>query len=319
LIAGLSLFAANTERVPYEFINYLISPKSDYDNHLILVEKQAQKAYLYEINKEKLSLKLLNEYNVTTGKQDGDKQKKGDLRTPQGFYLIDGEIPKSRLTPKFGYGAFPLNYPNSIDQYLKKTGFAIWLHGTDKPITPKDTEGCVRFTNKDLEILSKKFQFGKTVTIINDQINWVTVDQLGKDADYFKNAINQWKESWESQDLTSYLQFYHTDFYTENLKMNFERWAKYKERINKKRADIHVKLSDIKYFYSNDYMLVEFKQEYRSATYSDVGKKSMLWKREETDWMILREEWDGYAIPVKSMIKADFDKQLPESADSLKK
>lgn len=319
LILPIIPLLATNEQVPYEFINYLLSPKNDFADHLILVEKQSQKAYLYKINLENLGLKLLNEYNVTTGKQDGDKFKTGDLKTPEGFYLIEGEIPKGRLTPKYGYGAFPLSYPNSIDQYLKKKGNGIWLHGTDKAITPKDTEGCVRFTNKDMELLSKEFDFGKTVTIINDQINWTSMEQLGKDADYFRNILTQWKESWESQDLTSYLQFYHTDFFTENLKMNFERWAKYKERINKKRSDIHITLTNIKYFYSNGYMLVEFNQEYKSSTYSDIGKKSMLWKKEEADWMVLREEWDGHAVPVKSLLKIDFDKQLPESADSLKK
>lgn len=315
-IFTLPLFA-DSESVPYEFINYLFPQHQEYDNKVIVVEKSTQKAYLYQIKNNPLSLSLEKQFSVTTGQKNGDKEKKGDLKTPEGFYLIEGEIPKGRLTSKYGFGAFPLNYPNSIDQYLKKKGNGIWLHGTDRAITPYDTEGCVRFDNKDLAELSKKFDFGKTTVIINDQINWVEIEKLNEDIAEINSILTQWEEAWESQDLTSYLQFYHTEFYTENLKLNFERWAKYKERINAKRKEIQVKLSNVKYFYSKGYLLVEFNQEYKAHNYSDVGKKSMLWKKEDKDWMILREEWDGHAVPVKSNLKIDFDHQLPESSDAL--
>jgi len=307
-----------TESVPYEMINFFLEPKNDYTDKVIVVDKSTQNAFLYQISHDPFQLKLLNQYTVTTGKNQGDKEKKGDLKTPEGFYLIEGEIPNERLTSMYGYGAFPLNYPNSIDQYLKKKGNGIWLHGTDKPLTPNDTEGCIRFDNKDLEILSKQFDYGKTPVIINDVIHWISVDDIQQEADSLKNLINEWKTAWESQDLIAYLQYYHTEFYTENLKMNFERWARYKERINGKRSNIQLKIKQAKFFYSKNYLLVEFNQEYTSDNYSDIGKKSMLWKKEDNNWLILREEWNGYAIPVKSQLKIDFDNQQPESAVELK-
>ncbi|HPM00696.1 MAG TPA: L,D-transpeptidase family protein [Candidatus Cloacimonadota bacterium] len=314
-----SVLYATTESVPYEMINFFLDENADYDDHVLIVDKSLQTVWLYQVTKTPFQLSLLSQYPVTTGKNRGDKEKKGDLKTPEGFYLIEGEIPKTRLTPMYGSGAFPINYPNSIDQYLKKKGNGIWLHGTDKALTPYDTEGCVRFDNHELEALSKYFNFTKTPVIICDVIHWVSVEQLQKESLMLKNMIVEWKEAWESQDLASYLQFYHTDFYTENLKMNFERWARYKERINGKRSHIQIELKHPKFFYSKDYLLVEFNQAYNSSTYSDVGKKSMLWKKEEDNWLILREEWNGYAIPVKSELKIDFENQLPEALDELLK
>jgi murein L,D-transpeptidase YafK len=313
----LPLAYAAIEQVPYEMINYLLDDDQSYDNVVIFVDKSKQDAFLYEVSRDSLHLRQLNQYKVTTGKNHGDKFKQGDKKTPEGFYIIEGEVSKWRLTPMYGYGAYPINYPNQIDKYLKKKGNSIWLHGTDKDITPYDTDGCIRFENEELRELSKKFNFKKTAVIINDTPRWVKTNELKKEAENLKQFLVDWEHAWESQDLTAYLQFYHADFYTENLKMSFESWARYKNRINKKRSNIQVEVKNQRYLYSNGYLLIEFDQVYKSANYSDLGKKSMLWKKEGENWLILREEWDGNVIPVRSTEFIDLDSQIPEASEEL--
>jgi murein L,D-transpeptidase YafK len=71
--------------------------------------------------------KLLNQYNVFTGKNKGDKQNEGDLRTPVGIYKLIKKI--SKIDSFYGPMAFVTSYPNLYDRYQGKNGHAIWLHG----------------------------------------------------------------------------------------------------------------------------------------------------------------------------------------------
>jgi len=316
VILHASMVYAINESVPYEMINFLLN-NDNYADKVLIVDKSEQAAYFYSILFDPLQLNLINQYQVTTGKNNGDKAKQGDRKTPEGFYIIEGKIPNSRLSAMYGYGAYPINYPNQIDRYLNKKGNGIWLHGTDRPLTPYDTDGCIRFENDDLKELSSEFQYGKTVVIINEVTKWISAEELNNEVKKYQQLLSDWKSAWESQNITAYLQFYYADFYTKNLRMNFERWAKYKERINNKRNNIQIKITNPKLFYSNDHLLLEFKQEYISSNYSDIGVKSMLWEKEGDNWLILREDWDGHAVPIESKIKIDLNKQVPEALEDL--
>lgn len=312
----MMIFTLNgLNELPYDFINYSLNNHSYNGLHFICVEKASQKAWLYQVQNDTLT--LVNEFSITSGKRKGNKEQYGDLKTPEGFYIIEGQIPGKRLSSKYGFGAFPLSYPNAIDRYLNKNGNGIWLHGTDKEIIPLDTEGCIRFDNKDLENISVLFDYGKTPVIIADTLVWLNKNELDLEKTNFLDTFNSWKEDWESQVLESYFQYYHPNFFTRNLRKNFEQWVKYKEMINTQRSNIQVVIEDLKFFYSNGYILTEFKQTYKSRNYSDKGKKTMLWKKEPAGWVIMREEWNGYAIPIESATPLDVNKQLPESEEYL--
>ena len=75
-------------------------------------------------------------------------------------YKSDRDLPDL-----YGIGAFPLNYPNELDQHQGKTGYGIWLHGTDKSYysrPPLDSEGCVVLTNLDLDAVKPYIKIGVT-------------------------------------------------------------------------------------------------------------------------------------------------------------
>ncbi|MBI4403921.1 MAG: L,D-transpeptidase family protein, partial [Deltaproteobacteria bacterium] len=53
---------------------------------------------------------LLKEYPVAVGKNQGQKEKEGDLRTPEGEYVVCVKNPHSKYHLSLG-----LNYPNNED------------------------------------------------------------------------------------------------------------------------------------------------------------------------------------------------------------
>jgi murein L,D-transpeptidase YafK len=130
--------------------------------------------YIFWIDKSNYSLKILDIKNkveikkikMAFGKNDGDKLKEGDQRTPEGIYRLTKIMSKKYLeryygkknVKRYGSGALVLNYPNRFDLSMGKTGSGIWIHGidNDKKIENKRiSKGCVVVTNNDLLYLSK--------------------------------------------------------------------------------------------------------------------------------------------------------------------
>lgn len=149
--------------------------------------------FLLWVNKEDYSLKIvdvenkliLKRYNMAYGQKDGDKNKEGDMKTPEGVYKITRIFSKKKLeryygknnVKKYGEGAIVLNYPNKDDQSKGKTGSGIWIHGADKDerVNKKRiSKGCVVVKNKDfLEIknfLDKNSKKSVRVVIVPNSI-----------------------------------------------------------------------------------------------------------------------------------------------------
>src|SRR5690606_37165566 len=96
-------------------------------------------------------------FRIAIGKEEGDKQRRGDNRTREGIYFTQEIIDGRTLPAKYGANAIPLNYPNPIDIAAGKTGYGISLHGVeeDKRIEKANvTEGCAAFYNADTEKLT---------------------------------------------------------------------------------------------------------------------------------------------------------------------
>lgn len=87
--------------------------------------------------------KLYKSYPIlkTSGKL-GPKQREGDRQNPEGIYTID----KSHLNPFSKYHlSMNIGYPNRLDRNLKRTGYAIMIHGGAKSI------GCFAMGNPAIE------------------------------------------------------------------------------------------------------------------------------------------------------------------------
>ncbi len=132
--------------------------------YLLLVEKDRHTLTIYDH-----TLKPLSTYRVTTGKVAGDKQKEGDLKTPEGVYFFTEYIDGRRLHQKYGVGALVMDYPNPFDRLKGKGGYGIWLHATDEPERinrPRDTRGCVVTTDEDFLRIKALVRLGATPVVV---------------------------------------------------------------------------------------------------------------------------------------------------------
>jgi lipoprotein-anchoring transpeptidase ErfK/SrfK len=122
---------------------------------------------------------LYKTYHAVFGRSRwmGAKEWEGDLRTPEGDYLIIAKHPSRR----FGW-FLRLNYPNAIDQarfdqlraerelpVSAREGGQIGIHGTDNPMLNLGdinwTTGCISIDNADIVELARLLPTGTLVVI----------------------------------------------------------------------------------------------------------------------------------------------------------
>lgn len=132
------------------------------------------------INKQDLSLALVDStgnaiasYGIACAKYFGDKERRGDHKTPEGTFKINQLLNSRGLTHDFGDGKGPIR-----DAYgpwflrLDVPGFIdIGIHGTHLPesIGTRATEGCIRLRNDDIIDLKGRVKVGTPVIILPDK------------------------------------------------------------------------------------------------------------------------------------------------------
>ena len=128
------------------------------------------------------TLVRLSDYYITMGRAGAGKEREGDLKTPVGVYQIDGYIPGRQLHARYGAGALTTNYPNSLDRFLNRTGYGIWLHGTEPGGInrgPQASEGCLTLSNPDFEQLLIQLGSHQDVpVVIDDAPRWIKTQDL---------------------------------------------------------------------------------------------------------------------------------------------
>ena len=131
------------------------------------------------INKTDLTLSLIDqngntikEYLISCAENFGNKLRRGDHKTPEGFFNINQILNSSALTHDFhdGRGEIEGAYGPWFLR-LDVPGFHdIGIHGTNNPssIGGRNSEGCIRMNNDDISEL-KTFAFlGMNVIILPD-------------------------------------------------------------------------------------------------------------------------------------------------------
>ena len=133
-------------------------------SHILVVEKERHRLTIYDEH-----LRAVKSYRVTTGKVKGDKEREGDLKTPEGIYFFTRYIDGRRLHSRYGVGALVMDYPNPFDRLKGKGGYGIWLHATDEPQRlerPRDTRGCVVTTNEDFLDIKRTIKIRLTPIVV---------------------------------------------------------------------------------------------------------------------------------------------------------
>ena len=175
----------------------LLLPGRD-THYLIYVDLPESRLYVYRHQKGRLI--HLHNYYVTIGKNGIGKQIEGDRKTPVGVYRITSFIPDAELPPRYGPGALPIDYPYSIDRMTQRTGYGIWLHGTEPGYVnrgPYASDGCVTLSNHEFEHLREITGNATDIPVILDHAPvWLTRKDLPKRRANAIAAVQQWHSSW---------------------------------------------------------------------------------------------------------------------------
>ena len=152
------------------------SPVVNKKNCFLLISKPELRLYVCEV----LAGDTLRRahYPVCVGLNKGQKQKKGDMRTPEctveNPFTITEIKDASTWTHDFGDGRGAiLSYGNWFMR-LKTPGHSgIGIHGStnnENSVPGRGSEGCIRLRNHDLDELKANYAFvGMRVVVLADQ------------------------------------------------------------------------------------------------------------------------------------------------------
>jgi len=239
---------------------------------------------------------LITDYYMTIGKKGFGKQVEGDNKTPLGVYQVTHEIDGKTLPDLYGSGAFPIDYPNSVDRWRKRTGYGIWLHGTPSETysrSPFASEGCFVLSNDDYDHIAPYIRDAKTPRVLLlEKINWLNQDEHKEHATAYINTLQSWVAGWESLDMQKYFSFYDRENFNFG-KTSFNSWRQRKEAVSKHKQFVQVTLevSGI-YLYpgEKDMFKVDMKQYYYSNNYQGNADKTLFWKKDKAgNWKIIYE------------------------------
>jgi murein L,D-transpeptidase YafK len=268
---------------------------SPHHPYFIVVDLPRARLYVMQNGKDG-EVKLVRDNYAGMGRKGYGKQASGDLRTPVGVYHITGWLPKDKLPELYGVGAFPLNYPNLWDQFKRRSGHGIWLHGVPNETyvrAPRSSEGCVTMANEDLLALKPYINAGETPVILSDAVEWLPRDKAKEERNSFLARIEDWRKKWSAKDTAGYLAYYGPGFTTDG--MNLRDFIDHKRRVNASKKFIDVKLREFNLFRypgaGEPMMLAEFTMDYRSDNFSSTTQKQQFWRQDGNgEWKIFREE-----------------------------
>ncbi len=120
------------------------------DEYWIRIDKSVYRLYLYQGDE------VDRVFKIAVGRNSGDKQRRGDNRTPTGIFSVQSVENASAWTHDFRDGKGVIRGAYGPWFIRLKTGWqGIGIHGTHAPdsIGTMVSEGCIRMRNNDLEEL----------------------------------------------------------------------------------------------------------------------------------------------------------------------
>jgi len=190
--------------------------------------------------------------------------------------LVDG------ITAHPSYEAM---YENLTDVYMHMASLAY-----SKALEPDEKN---EVSIQRLKVLDKLHEEIREVIVQIDPEKQPQHNQPVVDYAVNKKAINlmlnSWAKAWSAQDVEAYLSLYASDFTSRNGLARKE-WASQRRSRLKGPAfiDVGVSKSDVLLLDKN-LASVTFVQRYKSNRLNDSVKKMLLLKKQNEDWLILRE------------------------------
>ena len=261
--------------------------------YAIVVDLSISRLFLFE-NTNSVP-RLVRDFYVSAGKNGAGKIEEGDKKTPVGIYFITNFIDPNALPDFYGEGALEINYPNIIDKRSKRTGSGIWLHGTPSGVysrPPRDSNGCIILANQDLKYILALIGKEKTPVILDKKITWVDINQWKEKYWKLVDRIEQWRKSWENQDIKRYLHHYSTEY--SEIDKSYKFWLDYNNQIDSMGELVNVEFSNHSIFLYPDDKSIFVTTFILSNINNDTRErfiKRQYWHMEnDGNWRILYEE-----------------------------
>lgn len=230
-------------------------------------------------------------FDIDIGKNDGNKTKRDDKKTPEGIYLLQNKkVPPEIPFEQYGVMAFTTNYPNVFDKFENKTGSGIWLHSIpDQVALNRGSKGCVVLRSEAIKKVEGLISLNKTPLIINNQIHWLKPEEHLLKKEAAVQWLTGWKDLWEKQDLDNYIKSYSDQF--SDPKFTKKTWFLHKLSLKLKYKFVKINISKANIFNLKDQYLFQFVQDYESDGHKDRGIKNLYVLNNDGQFKILKEEW----------------------------
>ncbi len=303
-------FASDQPGLPY----VIQLPENE---NAVIVEKRTQTFYIYSRNGSGWVKHL--QVPCSTGEVAGIKLRAGDKKTPEGIYFAKDEYEDKYLTPVYGKKAFPIDYPNLMDKQNNRNGSAIWIHGTNKPLKPMDSNGCVALENKNVVKLSNYIHLDSTPIILVDKIETDQKKAVTEDIkDGIVTLVNQWSRALLHGTYQEYLSFYSPSYLPE---IGFwPNWLNIREQLSSQQETIKFSNENTGIYYHNNVFVVLFDQVVQlSEKRILTGKRKLFLAEQENGFIINGDVYQsipesaGTGIsPLVSLLEGVFEPQLAE-------
>ncbi|MEX2152439.1 MAG: L,D-transpeptidase family protein [Gemmatimonadaceae bacterium] len=168
VLAGTPRSAAATPAVRLSPAASAMARPKTYSADSMVLDKSDRRLTIYQRGR------LVKSYDVALGKNPvGSKSRRGDGRTPEGLYFIEGRNPHSKY-----HLSLRISYPAEKDRIRAaklgvSTGGDIMIHGLPKAFASVGalhrqqdwTEGCVAVTNAEIEEIWRSVPNGAWILI----------------------------------------------------------------------------------------------------------------------------------------------------------
>ena len=243
--------------------------------HAIVVETSTQTLYLFSYDG---SFKEIKNYRVSTGETPGAKSRSGDRKTPVGVYFFTKEFEKRDLAPIYGTRAFPMDYPNVLDRQAGRSGNAIWLHGTNKPIKPRDSNGCIALANPHIDALDSYITLNRTPIIVVDTLSYTSVKKLKFTKASVLRFLSSWNNALQTGTYHQFLSYYHSEYLPEIDW--WPEWGRIKKAMGTSYAPAQIDLDKIAIYRYGGVYVALFDQTLKSETGGKlIGTRKLFFKK----------------------------------------
>lgn len=273
--------------IPDVFIPFETGNAPEY---ILVVEKETQRFFVFEFNG---TPKEIFQTSCSTGKNIGDKIIAGDRKTPEGIYFFTTIHDDAQLAPIYGIRAFPTDYPNLMDRIAGKTGSAIWLHGTNKDLKPRDSNGCVALENSDLEKISKYITLNRTPIIITDKLGYEPFEAKIDMNQSLTQLVSGWETALEKGTYHEYVNYYDSE-YVPDISW-WTEWNKTRSRLQLSEKALAVESKRTAFFKYKDMVVMLFDLYIR---YDDrlvmTGTKKLFLSNKQGQLKIIGENYQTF-------------------------